>query len=113
MGTYAENSNFSFIFALPQDIEVEDLPFVVCKKVLSSEPVDNWKAVNYDSAGRANSVGDEDRPNIRHSVLSNSIRSSIHSLAGVDLVQQTEKPSQVHSLYDTEFNVVSSCISGC
>ena len=96
-----------------------DLPFVVAKKVLSSEPSENWDEVDYVASARAGSTATNSNPDqirremggsftasTRESFLGNSIRNSIHTL-GIDLLQHTEKPSHMHSLYDTELNLVS------
>ena len=100
------------------DIEVDDLPFVVARKVLTTEPSENWDDVEYVASSRAGASGVEDDPEkvrkavgasfkaaTRQSFLGSSIRNSIHAL-GIDLIQHTEKPSHIHSIYDTELNLV-------
>ena len=97
-----------------------DLPFVVAKKVLSSEPSENWDEVDYVASARAGSTATNSNPDqirreiggsftasTRHSFLGDSIRNSIHTL-GIDLMQHTEKPSHMRRLYDTELNLVST-----
>ena len=102
------------------NLEVGDLPFVVAKKVLSSEPSENWDEVDYIASARASSTATNTNPeqirkeiggsftaSMRQTLLGNSIRNSIHKL-GIDLLQHTEKPSHVRRLYDTELNLVST-----
>lgn len=107
-----------------QALDVPDLPFIMEKKNLTSEPASNWATVSYfipkDDKGEV-TIAEGDRSSGRESLRSSSISSSRGSFMArslrssvaytrssilVDFFEHTERPSKLHDLYYIEYNEV-------
>lgn len=99
------------------------MPFMSGQKNLCNEPVANWNSVEYfvptveaseeeqASFGwnRRSSIGGNFSASVRRGLMSSSIRDSIANTNMkllVALFEHSERPSDVHTLHDVEFNEV-------
>ena len=100
------------------------MPFVTERKVLSQEPAANWNSVEYymplnsaaetpvDEGGYSESFRQTSET---PSLLSSSIRGSLHASIRamgfsedlLEMMRQTERPDEMHSIHDLEVNAVS------
>jgi hypothetical protein len=107
-----------------QSLNVPDLPFMMEKQNLSSEPASNWNSVSYymtkEDKGEEQAEAEQTqtqtgRASSRSSAISSSVlampfRNSIaytRSSILVDLFEHSERPSKMHDLYYIEYNEVS------
>ena len=102
-----------------KDINLPEMPYIMQKKNLSSEPASNWQSVEYfvptlqtrGSFEETARIGSRDSSaSIQRGFLSTSIQKSIefHKFKElVGLVKISERPSELHSIYEIEMNEVS------
>ena len=86
------------------------MAFVTTRKNLSSEPAENWDAVEYFvSGGLDQSITSLDTTDSKESRgwFNESLRQSSQMESVVNLLKHTGRPSGVHSLHDVEANEVS------